>query len=504
MPAKLGSRDDLGLALTFLRWLKDWHQEDLAAASGVSLDGIQAIERGRRRQPTLKTLGPIVKALGVDLGILEGMVALVRKMRGRSTGSLVGGASSVPKSGDQDSSALVAPRDAAIRAVSDMLHLAIDSDHRAPGRSTRQALQSQASALWQLVADVPPDILRRLVQHIGTFQTLEFSELLCERSLDAASDSARDASHLAELAVEVARRIEGAEGFRSRATGYAGVHWANGRRVAGGLPAADEAFESFLELWNAGAAEDPGRFNGARVLGLEASLRRAQRRLPEALDLIDRALAIDTWGETPALLLAKARALAEMGSFEASLASLRQALPQIEADREPRRRYVVCNLLVLNLCHLGRYSEADLHLSELRALALRLGNRLDLLRTDWLAAKVAAGQGRPDEAVATLVHVREQFLATDNAYDVALVSLELAEVHAALGHTGEVKSLARESAPLFADQGVHREAQRALALFSRAIDEERLTADLLHNLIAFLYRARHDPEIRFNPGPRRS
>jgi hypothetical protein len=77
----------------------------------------------------------------------------------------------------------------------------------------------------------------------------------------------------------------------------------------------------------------------------------------------------------------------------------------------------------------------------------------------------------------------------ENAYDVALVTLELAEVHAALGRTAEVKALARHSAPLFAGQGVPREAQRALALFCRATEEERLTAELLHSLVAFLRRA---------------
>ena len=62
---------------------------------------------------------------------------------------------------------------------------------------------------------------------------------------------------------------------------------ANRRRVAGeDLPAADEAFERSLALWHTGAAEDPGLLNAARVLGLEASLRRAQCRLPEALALI--------------------------------------------------------------------------------------------------------------------------------------------------------------------------------------------------------------------------
>jgi hypothetical protein len=84
-----------------------------------------------------------------------------------------------------------------------------------------------------------------------------------------------------------------------------------------------------------------------------------------------------------------------------------------------------------------------------------------------------------------------------NAYDAALATLELAEVHAGLGHTAEVKALARESAPIFEDQQVHREAQRALALFRQAAEEERVSGELLRSLIVYLYRARHDPQLRF-------
>jgi hypothetical protein len=93
--------------------------------------------------------------------------------------------------------------------------------------------------------------------------------------------------------------------------------------------------------------------------------------------------------------------------------------------------------------------------------------------------------------------VRAGFARLKNPYDAALATLELAEVQAALGHTAEVKALARRSAPVFRDQGVHREAQRALALFCRAAEEERVTAGLLRSLVAYLYRARHDPRLSF-------
>jgi hypothetical protein len=78
------------------------------------------------------------------------------------------------------------------------------------------------------------------------------------------------------------------------------------------------------------------------------------------------------------------------------------------------------------------------------------------------------GLGRSGEAVDALGRVRAAFMAQGNAYDTDLVTLELAEIHAALGHTSEVKALAQASAPIFRGQGVHREAQRALELFRRA------------------------------------
>ena len=93
--------------------------------------------------------------------------------------------------------------------------------------------------------------------------------------------------------------------------------------------------------------------------------------------------------------------------------------------------------------------------------------------------------------------MREAFRAQGNAYVVALLTVELAEVHAAVGRTAQVKALAREAAPLLEEQGVHAEARRALALFCHAAEEERLTGALLRGLVAYLDRARHDPLLRF-------
>ena len=136
-------------------------------------------------------------------------------------------------------------------------------------------------------------------------------------------------------------------------------------------------------------------------------------------------------------------------------------------------------------------------IGEVRELARQLGNRLDLVRVDWLQGRIAAGLGRHDEAIALLGRVRAKFAEDEIAYDAALVTLELAEIHAAVGRGAEVRSLARESAPIFAQQGVHAEARRALELFRRAALQDRATAQLLRAVVSYLYRARHDPRLRF-------
>src|SRR5258708_14912147 len=162
--------------------------------------------------------------------------------------------------------------------------------------------------------------------------------------------------------------------------------------------------------------------------------------------------------------MGKAKALEELGQHEAAIALLRQLESQLDSS-DRRCLFVVCAQLVGNLCYAGRHAEAASRFPELRALAGELGNKLDLLRVDWLQGQLAAGQGPTDEAIRALGRVRAAFMAQGNAYDTALVTLELAEIHAALGHTAEVKALAQESASVFQDQGVHREARQALELF---------------------------------------
>ena len=474
MPAKPENRKDLGVALRFLRSLRGWDQERLAVASGAKLKSLKAIEQGVRGASP-KTLGPVLASLGFSLQTLAEVLSFIRRLRAQAV-------SAAAPDLRRELLALVPPPAAV---------------HPAGGPSAFEASRREAPTLWARFQTCSQEGQLDVAREAAEFHTAGFVELLCEESRNAACDSGSRALHLGNCAVAVASAVPGDAGWCSRLEGYAGVHRASALRVGGDLVSADRAFSGADELWRAGGASDPGLLNAARVLHLEASLRRAQRRLREALALLDQALEIDRWAETPTLLLGKAKALEELGQHEAALALLPRAESQLDPEREPRNLLVLQSLLVFNLCHLGRHAEAEMALADQKALAAKLGNRLDLLRVDWGQGKVAAGLGRTDEAIDVLGRVRAAFMAQGNAYDAALVTLELAAVFAALGRSAEVQALAQASAPIFRDQGVHREAQRALELFRRAAREERVSGELVRGLITYLYRSRHDARARF-------
>jgi tetratricopeptide (TPR) repeat protein len=234
------------------------------------------------------------------------------------------------------------------------------------------------------------------VREAAEFQTAGFVELLCEESRRAAGDSAARAAHLAACAVAAAAAVPAAgEGWRRRLEGYGRTHLANAQRVGGDLKHADHELTRAEELWTAGAGDDPGLLNEARVLRLQPALRRDQRRLPEALALLERALAIDCWGETAKLLMSKAKAPEKLGQHEAAITLLLQAGARLDDQHPLRNLCVVGQGLLVNLCHLGRHAEAELGFAEVRALVAKLGNQLDLLRVDWLQGRIAAGLGLP-------------------------------------------------------------------------------------------------------------
>jgi hypothetical protein len=130
-------------------------------------------------------------------------------------------------------------------------------------------------------------------------------------------------------------------------------------------------------------------------------------------------------------------------------------------------------------------------------MAIQLGNGLDLVRLRGLEGVAAAGLGRTEEAIVALSQARSELVSRGIAYDAALLTMELAVLYLDEARHPEVKVLARQMAPIFQAQGVHREALAALKLFRDTVEKEEATAELARRLVAYLYRARYTPSLRF-------
>src|SRR5258708_18757849 len=74
--------DDLALALALVRWTRGLAQSQLAAAAGVELSSVKAIEQGRRPRRKLKTVEDLASALEIDLRALGEVASLIGSLRG--------------------------------------------------------------------------------------------------------------------------------------------------------------------------------------------------------------------------------------------------------------------------------------------------------------------------------------------------------------------------------------------------------------------------------------
>ncbi|HET9226572.1 MAG TPA: hypothetical protein VFR31_07880, partial [Thermoanaerobaculia bacterium] len=129
-----------------------------------------------------------------------------------------------------------------------------------------------------------------------------------------------------------------------------------------------------------------------------------------------------------------------------------------------------------------------------------LGGELDLARVLWVEAKVAAALGDLREARKRFEQVRRAFVKPELGYDYALVSLELSTVLLRQGETARVRSLTDEMLSLFRSQNVHREALAALQVFCAAVKRDGATVELVRRVVRYLYRAKGDPELKFEAG----
>ena len=349
----------------------------------------------------------------------------------------------------------------------------------------------------ELVAELlrhPFDEQLGMVADDPDLQSWAVCQLLLRKSREAAFEEPAVAVNLAELAVVVAHHLgkvydpHWVLDLQARAYAYLG----NARRVLGEVRSAETAFrraESFLAESMTGNDEVK-----AEILDLKSSLFRDQRRLDEALDLIDQSLALWTEAESTheigLVQLKKAKILEENGQLDEAIELLKESIERMDPARDPRVLVYARHNLVWTLATAGRPAEAKQRLPEVQEFFRTMAKPVDFIRLHWTEAKIAHGLGQLAAAEETFRQVQQEFLQRGMGYDAALVSLDLAILYAQEHRTGDLKRLAAEMMPIFESRDVHREALAALVMFQKACEEERLAVELASEIAGTLQRER--------------
>ncbi len=340
-----------------------------------------------------------------------------------------------------------------------------------------------------------------LLRNQPRYHTWGVFELLLDQSREESFQDPGNAEQLAGLAlIQVgyldpgyygAARIED---MRARAWSYI----ANARRIRTDLPGSEEGFRHAWQHLRQGTGDPLER---ALLLDLQASLRRAQRRFPEAIALLRRAIQIfEEMGERHRAgrsLVNLATVHEQAGTPERAISLLYAAIRKIDPDQEPRLVLCARHNLITNLADAGRFLEAHHLFHSTQPLYRQFPDASTQNRRKWVQGKIARGIGRTQEAEECFLAARDGFLTDRVAYDVALVSLELATLHAERGRPAEVKRLAQELAPVFWAHHIPRETLAALTCFLQAAESEKVDLALVARVAAYLRRAQDDPELKF-------
>lgn len=360
----------------------------------------------------------------------------------------------------------------------------------------------EAGRLWREVRGLDLSARRELVWEDSRFQTWGFFELLVDKARWTVLEEPSKAEEMLRLSLDVAEHLDPVRygpGSIDSARARAWASLGNALRILADFRQAEQAFRQ-AEVHLACGWLDP--LDEALLLEYKASLRRAQRRFGEALEMLDSAIALyrevnEPHGQGRALM-GKGLVLRYSGSdAEAASACFRESLFLLDGNEEPRLLALSQVNLIGCLLDAGRAEEAAALIPDSIKLIEQVGRRCDLLHLRWMGGTAAVTLGRAEEAERVFLELIDEFTQDRLAYNVALVSLELSAVYARQGRTADVKRLAGEILPIFQSCEVHREALAALIVFEKAAEMEQLSVGLVEEVASFLQRARTNPSLRF-------
>jgi len=338
-----------------------------------------------------------------------------------------------------------------------------------------------AELLARLAALSHPERVRA-VERQPLFHSADLCRLLLAESRRANFLDSSLAVDWASLAVRLAEHLGPPPALRAEALAVLG----NAYRVIGELRAAEESFLSVEELLLLPAVATPGL--RAEVRSLLASLRLAQRRLPEARAEIRRALDL----------------AASFAADRHQVGKLLLKAETIDLSTEPELHRIARFNLLGVLLRQGRHeAAAELFPAVVPLFAEEPAESTHHLRLRWSEGLIARGFHRLDEAEAAFLAVEQEFVRRQMGYDAALVAIDLGMVYLETGAVKPLRRLAAELLPILAAKDLSKEAFACLLLYQDACQSAKLTSRLARELARFMMEdRRRSPALKvaFRPG----
>lgn len=460
-----------GPLLAHLRERKGLTQDQLAALGGITRKAVSRYETGARNVPE-RRFASLCAVLGYTPPEVEAWLLAFRALPGEDLAAATA-APCLP--------GLPPELDRAARAAVAQVGEALGAE-AAPrfGRAVQAAAwrreRQRGERLGRKLLAAPPAARRLLLAHSLLHRSWPVVEWLCHASVRAAARDPRLALRRAQAGLQAAEANDGPE-----ATSLQGYAWAfvgNAQRVGNDLRGAERSFDRARRLWTEQQDQRSLPLAGWRLLDLEASLRRDQRRWAEALELLDQAAAQAPPQAQGRLLLNRAFVLEQIGEHHEALESLARAERLSGTEPDARLLFGLRFNQAVNLIALDRALEAEALLPEIQALVNESGKELDLLRTLWIRGRLASALSRPREACAVLSQVLAAFIEARLSYDSALAGLDLALVFLEQENREAVRELAEGLVWIFDDSAFAREGLAALRIFCEAARQSQATAAL--------------------------
>lgn len=476
---------DRSLAMKHLREALGVSRKELAARLGLSSDDLLGkYERGDKRV-YYETLLATVDPLGCSQEAVDALLALYPFLRNDPV-------EQPPSPVALNPDELRWIRRSCLAVVTGVLEEMLVEQIRRKKTRKAEAARRNADERWPDLKAANLERRRQLVETWPRYRTWAMAERVCEASIKAAANSAAEALELASFALFIAERIPGDPSFRSRVEGYCWAHIGNARRVGEDFNGADLAFVRAWELWHAGGGSDADLLAEWKLYSLEASLRRAQHRFPEALERLDLA-SIRSGGNKLAaarIQVKKSNVFMQMEDLEGALRVIEQSASLIEGLEDSHLLFSYRYNRADILCRLLRYDKAAPLLEPIRAMSIEMRDQLSMNRVLWLDALIQAGLGRKEEAIAKLVQVFQEWTNRQHPYDAALSGLDLARLRLEVGQLMEVREISLALALVFEMKGIRREALVALGLFCEAARRDAATVELTQQVRAEIERVK--------------